>query len=164
MKYPLSSALIIFVFAVFASGQIKYSTYTNERFAYSIEYPSDLLKMQAPPANGDGREFLSKDKSVRMLVWGEYNAAEKSFQERYEFDMKGFTEKPTYMVLKKNWFVLSGVKDGKIFYQKTLYRKTKNEETFFTFTIEYPKTKRAKFDPIVRRIAASFKFDPNADV
>jgi hypothetical protein len=148
--------------------QSKFVTYNNERFAYSISYPSDLLRMEPPPENGDGRSFVSGDGSVQMLVWGEYNAAEKTWQEEYDLELKGFGSKPTYSLFKPGWYVISGIKDGKIFYQKTLRRtlhqKLGNLDVFFTFTIAYPKSAATKMDPIVEQISASFKFDPTADV
>ena len=161
MKNLFLLAGIFGVFAVIAPAQDKFSTYSNDRFFFSIEYPSDLLKLQPPPENNDGATFLSSD-GVEMRVWGQYNAESKTLQERYERDLKGFTEKPTYMALKRDWYVLSGVKDGKIFYQKTLIRR-KDGDVFFTFTLEYPTIQKGKFDPVVKRISDSFKFDPNPD-
>lgn len=156
----LSGILLIYV--SLASAQNKFSTYSNDRFFFSIDYPSDLLEMQPPPENNDGRTFLSADGQVEMRVWGQYNAEEKTLGERYATDLKSFTEKPAYMVLKRDWYVLSGMKNGKIFYEKTMVRR-KGGDVFFTFTIEYPANQKTKFDQIVKRIADSFKFDQNPD-
>ena len=156
--------LLIGVFVAFSSivsAQQKYSTYSNDRFFFSIDYPADLT-MQPPPDNDDGRTFLSADKQVEMQVWGEYNAASRTLQERYERDLKGFTEKPSYMVAKRDWYVISGAKDDKVFYEKVLIRRRGDVDIFFTFTIEYPASEKAKFDPILKKIADSFKFDPDA--
>lgn len=154
---------ICLIFVAVAAAQDKFSNYSNERFFFSIDYPADLLKMLPPPDNDDGRTFRSDDKQVEMQVWGEYNAEFKTLQERYERDLKGFTEKPAYMVSKRDWYVLSGLKDNKIFYEKVLIRRRGDTDIFFTFTMEYPASLRAKFDPIVKRMADSFKFDPNPD-
>jgi hypothetical protein len=164
MKWLLISLFVFTLLAALAFGQTKYATYNNARFAYSIDYPSALLEMQPESANGDGTTFVSKDNSVELRVWGEYNAAEKTWQEAYDLDLKGLGEKPAYAVLKSEWYVISGTKDGKIHYQKTLRRKLRDGEVFYTFTLEYPESERTKFDAIVRRIARSFKFDPTADV
>jgi hypothetical protein len=151
------------IFSTFAvSAQSKFATYTNERFAFSIDYPEELLKMQPPPDNDDGRTFRSDDGTVEMLVWGQENAELKTLDERYARDLKGFTEKPTYMVSKRDWYVISGIKDGKIFYQKTMVRR-RHGDVYFTLTIEYPESEKAKYDPIVKKISESFKFDPNPD-
>ncbi|MEP7074958.1 MAG: hypothetical protein ABI878_04040 [Acidobacteriota bacterium] len=143
-----------------AFAQDKFATYTNERFGFSIDYPEHVLTMEPAPDNDDGRTFRSDDGKIEMLVWGQHNALSKTLDERYATDLKGFTEKPSYMVLKRDWYVISGLKEGKIFYEKTLVRR-KGGDVFFTLTIEYPAGEKAKFDPIVKKIADSFKFDPD---
>jgi hypothetical protein len=163
MKNLILLSGILLIITAFISAQEKFDTYTNERFFFSIDYPADLLKTLPPPDNDDGRTFRSADKQVEMQVWGEYNAESKTLQERYERDLKGFTEKPTYMVSKRDWYVLSGLKEGRIFYEKVLVRRRGDTDIFFTFTIEYPTSQKTKFDPIVKRMADSFKFDPNPD-
>ena len=162
MKNRILVITILLTFASIASAQEKFSTYSNERFFFSIDYP-DALKMQPPPDNDDGRTFLSDDGKVEVRVWGQYNAETKTLDERYLLDLKGFTEKPSYMVLKRDWYVLSGMKEGNIFYEKTLIRRRGDTDIFFTFTVTYPPAMKAKFDPIVKRMADSFKFDPNGD-
>src|SRR5262249_27013307 len=137
MKNRFLLFVLLFAFTSVASSQEKYSTYSNERFFFSIEYP-DSLKMQPPPENEDGRTFLSDDSKVEMRAWGQYNAEEKTLDERYAIDLKGFTEKPAYMVLKRDWYVLSGTKGDKIFYEKSLVRRSRHGDAFFIFTIEYP--------------------------
>ena len=156
-------AVIIFAVANTYS-QNRFSTYNNERFAYSIEYPSELLKMQPPPENGDGREFDSDDSSIKMRVWGNFNSLLWSWKQWYESDLKDFGSKPTYTVWNKDWYVISGVKEGRVFYQKTMRRTRKDIDILFTFTIEYPASDRSKLDPIVMRISRSFRFDSAADV
>ena len=151
---------LFFVFLAFGSaafGQTQYESYTNDRFFFSIDYPSDLLKMQAPPENNDGRTFQSEDSSVEMRVWGQYNAEFLALGEKYNLALKGFDTQPTYMVLGKSSFVVSGIKGGKIVYVKTLYRKSRSTDAYYTLTIEYPVSKRKEYDSVVRHVATSFK-------
>lgn len=157
------SLIAFFSLSQTAPGQTKYETYSNARFGYEIQYLSDLLKIQPPSFTGDGRIFLSKDKKAEMRVWANFNATFVTVHEQFDEDLKGYSG-ITYKRLLKNSFVISGVRNGKIFYQKTLYHKFKETDVFYTFTIEYPNTQKSKFDAIVTRIARSFKFDPKADV
>jgi len=162
-KGSILFAIFIFSAAV-AFGQTKYKTYPNERFGYSILYPYELFQTQKFSFNGDGGRFISKDESAEMSVWAHYNAMEHTLKEEFEEDLKSYGDKVSYKLLLKNGFVISGTKDDKIFYQKTLYHKFKDTEVFYIFTIEYKTKARKKFDPIVRKIAQSFNFNPNADV
>jgi hypothetical protein len=158
----------ILLFSTFVCGQTKYKTYHNARFGYSISYPSDLLapnKEEDMPASG--KIFLSKDRNVaEMRVFAHFNALFHTLDEQFKEDLKSYgAEKVTYKVLLKNSFVISGIKDGKIFYQKTLFRRIKEDlEVFYTFTIEYKESERQKYDSAVRKIVESFRFDPKADV
>ena len=164
MKKSLSVWVLILASCLAASGQHKYENYTNDRFSFSIEYPSDLLKMQPPPENEDGRTFLSAHNAVEMRVWGRYNALSETLRQKYLTTLKGFDSKPSYMVLGKSSFVVSGVKEGKIVYIKTLHRKDKEAEVYYTLTIQYPESRRREYDPIVTRIANSFKIIASADI
>jgi hypothetical protein len=159
------SLLPIFVLFGCASAiaQTKYSTYTNDRFHFSIDYPSALLKMQPPPENDDGRTFLSSDGSVEMRVWGQYNALSETLKGKYDATLKSFPDKPSYMVLGPKRYVVSGIRDGKIVYVKTLYQKGKNSDVFYTLTIEYPAADKTRWDAVVTHIANSFSIIPGAD-
>ena len=49
--------------------------YENERFGFSVRYPSDLAP-DAAPANGDGQRF-SKGGGCVVLAYGVYNALDQ---------------------------------------------------------------------------------------
>src|SRR5215467_11780823 len=126
MKKLILVSIVIAAFGSLAYGQIKYDNYNNDRFFFSVDYPTDLLKMQPPPENEDGRTFLSTDNQVEMRVWGQYNALSESLRQRYLTTLKGFDTKPSYIILDRSSFVISGVKEKKIVYIKTMYRKDKD--------------------------------------
>ncbi len=162
MRYLLFTAMMMTGLVIGASAQSKFTTYSNDRFYFSIEYPSEMLKAQPAPANNDGRTFVSRDKAVEMRVWGQYNALDRTLTEEYNEALAGYGSGVTYKVLGDSSFVISGTAGSKIYYRKTMLRTGRNE-VFYTFTIEYPKTQKSKFDSVVTRIARSFKFDPDAE-
>src|SRR5262245_9405973 len=123
MRSFVAICLLLVAASASAYGQHKYETFENDRFFFSVEYPSDLLKLQPPPENDDGGTFFSSDNTIEMRVWGQYNALSETLQQKYSAALKSFNTKPLYMVLGKKSFVVSGIKDGKIVYIKTLYRK-----------------------------------------
>jgi hypothetical protein len=135
-----------------------YETYTNPRFGYAIDYPSDVLYPQGESDNGDGQRFLSKDADASLLVYGANNVLGESLDDRFREDSRGGTEDDptkvvTFKVAKKNWFVVSGYKSGKIFYQKTI----SGDDRFNTFYLEYDEDQRGLYDPIAEHISKSFK-------
>lgn len=163
MKRCFVSLLFVVLSVTFAIAQSKYTTYSNARFGYSIQFPLGLLEMQAESDNGDGTTFVSKDGSVEMRVWGQHNALSRSVRTEYAEALKRADTDFTYKSLLKNGFAISGTAGDKIYYQKTLYRAGKGG-VFYTFTIEYPMSERVKYDAVVQRIVRSFKFDPSANV
>lgn len=157
----LTSVFTILLLSLTALGQTNYETYVNSRFGYSIEYPKGVLKPQPEAENGDGRVFLSKSGTAELRVWGQYNALENTLNEKYQEDLEEYGSGVSYKVLKSGSYVISGIKGGKIFYQKTLLKGdgTDSGSIYYTFTMKYRKSEKAKYDPIVTRVAGSFRFD-----
>ena len=44
-------------------GIFEYSTYTNSRFGFSVEYPTSF-KVGQPPTNNDGRRFFNEEATI----------------------------------------------------------------------------------------------------
>jgi len=137
-----------------------FNKYQNGRFGYVISYPGGLLLPQGEAENGDGQRFVSKERDVEMLVWGNYNTLDESLESNYQRDT---TEKSkvhpdkrvTYKHLKGNSYVVSGYIGDKIFYQKTIHVDT--VDAFLTFYISYPIKKKKKYDSVVSIISKSFR-------
>ena len=157
-KTTLLFAIILLISAGTTLAQTKYSTYTNDRFGYSIDYPANLLTPQPEADNGDGRIFLSHDKKVEMRVWGNYDALSRSLRGEYRDALKTYIG-VKYKILLNDGFVVSGVSKGAIYYRKTLYRKSGDVGTFYTFYITYPESARKPYDAVVRKVAGSLKVD-----
>ncbi len=59
----------------------------------------------------------------------------------------------TYETRGKNWFVISGTVGDKIFYEKHRLSHGMNED----FVMSYPASAKQTYDPIVARMAKSFR-------
>ncbi|MER9999775.1 hypothetical protein NKJ90_13225 [Mesorhizobium sp. M0051] len=62
--------------------------------------------------------------------------------------------KVTYSKSGKDWAVLSGMKNGKIFYEPRLFGR---DGIIRTVWIDYPPALKSKYDPLVGAIAGSLK-------
>ena len=131
-------------------------TYVNARFGTVCTFPDEIFTDRQPePENGDGQVWLSAD-GASLTCSGILNvdddtpkgfvAAEKASKE------PGYTV--TYAKAGKDWAVLSGTKDGKIFYERRLFGK---DGVIRTVWIEYPPALKAKYDPLVGTIAGSLR-------
>lgn len=166
MKIAVHYVLLVVSVLVIGSSalaQTRWSPYANARFGYSIEYPSSLLKIQQPPANDDGRTFLSADGKTELRVWAAFNALDQTLKQKYDADLAASGAEITYKALLKDGFAFSGLAGDDIVYQKTLYRRD-NVGVFYTFAIRYPRSEAKKYDVIVRRLVATFRYDPKSDV
>ena len=140
------------------SGTPHWRTYQNDRYGTTIDYP-DLFKAELPPDNDDGRRFKSAD-GAEFAVFASYNA--------FDFDIAGYQQDAlkkldpgaavTYQAHGDDWFVISGTKGEGIFYERHLLSHGK--EMTEGFVMSYPAALKHAYDPIVGRMAKSFRSGP----
>ena len=138
------------IFAPTLFAQEKWTKYENARFGYSIAYPSDLLTPQGEADNGDGQVF--KSDKAEMRVYGSNLLLNKTLSKEYNAAVKEH-KNVAYKLYRKNFFVVSGSENGKIYYRKTMTKSG----AFVTFMIEYDESESAVYDKITARISESFK-------
>jgi hypothetical protein len=141
----------------FAYAEDEYRVYMNERYGYSIQYPASLIP-QGVSDSGDGQVFLSKSKDAELRVFAQsciegWDEAPAEYISAALKEQKKGLIKITYQTKGKNYAVLSGYKDGKIFYNKLLIDGSRCTQ----FTFHYPEMQRARYDAATAKIAASFK-------
>ena len=141
------------------SGAPKWRTYQNDRYGTTIDYP-DSFKAEPPPDNDDGRRFKSAD-GAEFAVFASYNA--------FDFDLAGFQQDTlkklgpgaavSYQAHGDDWFVISGTKGDGIFYERYMLSHGKKMAEGFVqgFVMSYPAALKQTYDPIVARMAKSFR-------
>ena len=98
-----------------------YGCYTNHKYGYLVAWPVQYLTPMPESDAGDGRVFVSTDGKSELIAWGEYSdVLEQTLAETYERALEQSGEQVTYKHFEKDYFVISGYKDGRIFYHKTL--------------------------------------------
>lgn len=151
--------------AVFASGggarATKYAKYVNDKYAYSVQYPTFLNALGESDA-GDGQSFESKSSPLHMRVWGTWSnwtGEESTIAQERAWRLKNLANdelvapKVTYQPVGRDWFVLSGVSKDKTFYMRTV----KSHGRFATVYLLYPSAQKALFDPVVAHVASSLQ-------
>src|SRR5260370_41033928 len=93
-----------------------------------------------------------------MVVYGSYNALNKPLRQLDTEETSPSTDHSrrtvSYKILKGNWFVVSGIQDGKVFYQKTMLSKG----IFKTLRIEYDGGDKDLYDSLTTQMVRSFHF------
>lgn len=122
--------------------------YCNQKYEYCISYPDMFIGQEEPDAH-DGKTFFTKDKQSELLVWGAYLLENETIPEIYQRYKSG---KITYKLIQKDYFVMSGIENEKIFYQKLYLRDNK----ISSFKIVYPKSKKTIFDKVIAKLKIRF--------
>lgn len=136
-----------------------YNQYCNARFSYCLDYP-DFLKAQPESPNGDGQIFINKKGDEVLRVFGRLNLDAEgeiiSLEQQFKTDIKDNLKKKnviTYKKLGETFFVISGYRNGKIFYQKTILKN----DAFAFAILEYSKDEKIIYDKVSTEIFKTFK-------
>lgn len=136
----------------------EFENYQNSRFYFALDYPAGLVA-QPPPANNDGRVFLSEDGKVKLVAAARYNVLNESLaQLTHEAEAEYRGGRITYRRIMADYFVISGTRGDDVFYQATgLYKHPKGDgEVVATFTFTYPRETAGRYNPMIKRMLNSF--------
>ena len=157
---------LVFCFATAAAPAVaqtssvaSWRTYQNDRYGTTIDYP-DLFKAQPPPDNNDGLRFKSAD-GAEFSVFASYGALDFDLAgyQKYILEKLGPGNAVTYQAHGDDWFVISGTKGDGIFYERYMLSHGKEMAEGFVegFVMSYPAALKRTYDPIVARMAKSFR-------
>jgi hypothetical protein len=160
MQRSLLFAMVVTILAGISSTRMAtaddWRLYQNDRYGTTIDY-QDIFKPEPPPDNDDGRSFKSAD-GADFSVFASYNALDFDLAGFREFTMKNLDASAvvTYQAHGDNWFVVSGTKGaGRIFYERHIL--SHGGQMTEGFVMSYPAAGKQKYDPIVARMAKSFR-------
>ena len=142
-------------------SQEQWATYHDARYGTTADYPADVFTVRArPPPDGDGQIFHTADGHARLMIYGMRNFDEDS-PSSY---VQKYFNKPevTYKRTKWPFFVVSGVRDGEIFYSRCNFPIIINS-IIDCIELRYPAKDKAKWDAIVTRISNSLRAGKGAD-
>lgn len=130
-------------------------TYQNDRYGTTIDYPAQF-KAEPPPGADDGRTFTSAD-GAKFSVYASYNAENFNLAEFQDFTLKNLDvgQAVAYKASGNNWFVISGTKGDSIFYERHLL--SHGGQMTEGFSMSYPAAAKQTYDPVVARMAKSFR-------
>ena len=149
-------ALAVLAAPAFQAAPLRYQTYQNARFGYSIPYPAALVKPQPEADNGDGRRFTSPDGATTLTVYAGYNALDYTVAQQLAMSRQSWREKGATVTLAKvlpDGYVLSGTVKSAIFYEKAAL----HNGTFSTFSWQYPVAQKQRMDAVVTYTARAFR-------
>jgi hypothetical protein len=139
-----------------AAAQKVWRTYKNERFGTTVEYPADKFIPQPPRENVEGLRFIATD-NAEFTVSAINNVLDQNLAglEAAALKARPLDERITYRDRGPNWFVFSGTKADAVFYERHLL--SHRGKIVNDLEILYPARLRRIYDPIVTRMARSFR-------
>jgi hypothetical protein len=144
------------------SGAPNWLIYQNDRYGTTIDYPG-IFKAEPPPDNDDGRRFKSAD-GAEFAVFASYGALDFDLAGYQKFILENLDpgKTVTYQAHGEDWFVISGTKGDDIFYERYMLSHGKEMAEGFVegFVMSYPAALKQTYDPIVARMAKSFRSGP----
>jgi hypothetical protein len=149
----IGAGLMAFPHDAWAQAREVWKTYHNDRFGTAIELPA-RFRPGRPPDNNDGQSFAATD-GATLAVWASFNTLEHDIAGLEAFLREDSKDNFTYRATGRNWLVLSGTREDRIFYQRHLI--SHRGEVINAFEITYPSSLAAAYDPIVARIAKSLR-------
>jgi len=147
------------VVAPLAAQMLDWGRYQSPDYGYRIDIPYSIY---SPVGDAEGRlVFERPDGRSRLTIYGEENTDGRTLtQIADELATSSSIADITYRRSGASWVVLSGYfeADGageQIFYLKLML--SADRRRYAVFAINYPANEKARFDPLVERLEASFR-------
>ena len=155
-RTALLLVLTLSLAATAASAQgVEIATYRNPLYGFSISYPAAQFAPREPLAE-EGRVWVSPD-GARLLAGGLPNDAGLSLREYRELVLRESYQGADvdYAPVRDTWFVLSGTRDGTIFYERVTF--TCGGRVINSWALLYPQAERRRYDRVVEQVARSYR-------
>jgi len=164
MKFP--NAMMVVALAVLTAGPsaaregtggFGWTSYRNERYGFSLQYPAEIFATERTSEAGDGAVFATANGEAKLLVGALPNEDRQSVASYQDYVRRnsygGFGV--DYRPLGTNWFVLSGDGNGQTFYEKVMF--SCDGRLISSFALIYPTADKRRFDAVVEGIQATFR-------
>jgi hypothetical protein len=145
------AVLLLLAMTIAAAAGADLTTYTNQRYGYSIRYPASLLKPVKNTDDGAGQAFaaISGDAAFRVAARPLAGRSPQELADEAQQICPG--AKPYYRVAKQGLAAVSCRTGDHIVYQKSLLR----DGMEIRVRGEYPARERQVWDGVVTSIARS---------
>jgi hypothetical protein len=132
------------------------ATYLNKRYGFTISYPTAYFRPQEPLSE-EGRVWVSHDGNAKLLAGALDNADGMSLSEYRAFLLKESYAgaEVTFAPVRDTWFILSGTRDGTIFYERVTF--TCGGRRINSWAMLYPAAERRLYDRIVEKVARTYR-------
>lgn len=142
--------------AIAANRFSEWTAIHHPRRGFMIAYPSSVFSPTSGAANEDGQVLVSPDGNAKLLVGAFDNSADFSLQSYRDYLLRESYSgaKLDYERMKNRWFVISGTRDGTMFYERVSF--TCGGKLVNSWAMLYPVAERHFYDRVVEAIAPTY--------
>jgi serine/threonine protein kinase len=146
--------------------QQKLKTYRNARFGFQVGYPSKIVSLSSPPANGGGQAFQSADQSFQIVTHARFNVDNETADAlRRELTSSDARFRNANVVNSgKDGFTLSAQQNGRRLFHKAVL--SCGNQIINVLELNYLTTgqRSSTYRALAGRVATSFKPGRGADL
>ena len=135
--------------------QAQWPVYTNARYGTRISYPRALFRRGRESDNGDGIRFTAAD-GATLAVYGSRNIDGLSPRAFLAQQVTNEAGTITYRTAGANFVVLSGTREGRIFYDRFLFGDPSG--VVHAYSLEYPRRAQGVYGPVIARLSRSLSW------
>ena len=153
----VSAALAVMAGPALAGPKLDdWATVKNDRHGFTIAYPIDVFEQKAAPTTDEGRVLVSKDGKAKLLIGAFDNAENTSLNDYRDFLLQGQWSGAAidYSPVRNKWFVLSGTRNGEIFYERVSF--TCGGKLINSWAMTYPESDKKTYDRVLEAIARTY--------
>ena len=148
-----SIALLLLVLSPKLAPAAGNASYANQRYGFSLSWPAGQYSVREAD-NGDGIT-VTDGRGLELRAWGSNSpgALDERLSDVLKTQAQTFS-KVTYKAAKagEGWFVLSGIREGKIAWIKVFCGK----ETLYAVDVSYPANAKKRYDALISTVNKSF--------
>lgn len=130
----------------------RYTSYSNIRFGYRIDFPASFVARYAAFDN-DGMEFMSPDGATSLTLAAGNNDSQRSTKQFYDEAIASGKGTLGYHRLGGSWFVVTWDNEDELVYEKMFVGRG----SYNWFKLVFPTKQRSVYEPIVTAMEKSFK-------
>lgn len=132
-------------------------TYQNERFGFSLAVPGDVFAQGEARNKEQGALWIGRDGQARLLAVAARNETGETLQSYRSFLMQNTYKGASfdYVPVKDDWFVLSGVHNGQVFYERITFAC--DGRYIYGWQMRYSVSRKRFYDRVVERIYKTFE-------
>ncbi|MCO6406788.1 hypothetical protein [Hoeflea alexandrii] len=154
MRVATLSLILMSLVTAGSAAAMDWRNYQNARFGTSADVPAAFAPAP-PPENGDGQRFDGPNGTITVYGAFDFTGSFSGYRSFLKDTLESEGWKLTYTPSGENWFVLSGVNQGLILYQRVERPAGCNGDILHHIEFRYPARDGMEWEPIVERGAKS---------